>query len=149
MTQTLIEEPPSQRMNSAKTVRQSDIDQMIGMADHCAPFDRAIIQAVFQRGVSPNMLANTVGCTQKLIHGRLRRLISRMASPLFLFVVRQRKQWPDEMRQIAEAVVLRGQSQRTTARHLNLSIHRVRAQMQRIEALYECEPSSSEPAQKA
>lgn len=57
---------------------------------------------------------------------RVRRLVRRVLSREFLFVIHHRAGWTRSMRDVATACWIEGHSMRSAARHLSLSLHEVR-----------------------
>jgi DNA-directed RNA polymerase specialized sigma24 family protein len=118
---------------------QLDIEQVTTLARHLPVDDRALIQGVFERGMTPTAMARTMGDSPDTVRKRVRRIARRLGSPLFRFVVRNMDHWPDIRRSVADAVVLRGYSYRRAARLLNVTIYRVRTEHERIRIM--CESS--------
>lgn len=86
----------------------------------------------------------------RLLRRRLRRTVSRLLSPKFEFCaayIEPRDQeerrrlglpcWPPLRRRVAEECVIRGCSIRSAARTLDVSLHIVRGEIDRIHALFE------------
>ncbi|USN99697.1 MAG: hypothetical protein H6810_03290 [Phycisphaeraceae bacterium] len=67
---------------------------------------------------------------------RLRRLVTRVLSPRFAFVIASRRAWAPTRRRVAMACVVQGLSMREAGAALGLSLHSVRRQMDAVEALY-------------
>ena len=68
---------------------------------------------------------------------RVQRLVERIGSASFQFVMRNCDGWPSSRRQVGESIILRGSTQRRAAVQLGLSLHQVRQEIERIRALYE------------
>lgn len=104
--------------------------------------DRELVEAVYREGHS---VASYVRAhrglgferwTERSARRRLRRLVERLASPRFAFVIAARSSWPTTRRRVAMAVVVQGQTLRDTARTLGLSLHAVRRHIDAVDALY-------------
>ena len=127
---------PCRRRNlgSAVTPRLL-IDEVVQASRHLDDADRALVRAVYERGLALKALATVHGTSKGRLHHRLRVIVRRLRSPLFRLVVRERGVWPAERRFIAETVVLRGKPQRKVAKDLGVSLHRVRTELEHLKAL--------------
>lgn len=104
--------------------------------------DRELVEAVYREGHS---VASYVRAhrglgferwTERSARRRLRRLVERLASPRFAFVIAARTSWPIARRRVAMAVVVQGKTLRDTARTLGLSLHVVRRHIDAVDALF-------------
>lgn len=122
--------------------------------------DRELIEAVFgeglsvvaylrrcrDRGLEP---ASTRGApaggsvSARMARRRLRRLIERVLSPRFAFVVAHRTGLGATRRRVAMACIVQGRSLREAAGMLGLSLHAVRRHIDAVEALFAAEKPSS------
>ena len=114
---------------------RDEVQQLLMYASYLALPDRALIRGVYEYGVATSTMAQAVGRSPRVAQDRLRRLTRRIGSPLFRFVVQYRLRWPHERRAIADAVVLRGETQRMTAMHLGISVYFVRRELDRIQLM--------------
>jgi hypothetical protein len=73
---------------------------------------------------------------------RFSRVLRRLRSESFAFVIRNAARWPPLRRSVAQAVLLRGMTQREAAGHLGLTVHAVRKELDRIAALRELHASN-------
>lgn len=137
MTLTLPSAPTHAGRRLASSLPRLSIDHILEHARHLAAGDRALIEGVYLRGMSAAELARAAGKEPGTVRKRLARVVRRMSSPIFRFVVRHKSQWPPERAAIADAVILRGLSQRTAAMTLGLGVHRVRRELDGIRALLE------------
>src|SRR5262245_4586195 len=112
-------------------------ETILWLARHLPPDDQGLLQTIYERNVPIQMAARMLGEDHRTVRKRVRRLVSRLTSPLFRFVVSHRLEWPPHRRAVAEAVLLRGQAQRHTATDLGLSVHRVRLELDRVMLLFE------------
>jgi hypothetical protein len=103
------------------------------------PEDRAIIEAVFGRGHTAADLARLRGERPAVIRRRVRRLVERLLSREFEFVLGKRDNWTSLRRRIASACFLRGRSIRQAAEELNLSFYTTRRHHDAVVALLEQE----------
>lgn len=112
-------------------------EAIVDAAAWCTPEDRAILIAIYRENLSASEVASMRNQQPRALRRRLKRLVKRTLSPRFEFVVLHRASWPHPMRRVATAHVLQGRTLRDTASHLNLSLHIVRRQADRINALFE------------
>lgn len=112
-------------------------DALLRRAHVLDPDDRALLEALLREGESPLGAAKSRGVSTRTVRRRLRRLINRMASERFLFVLAQHLSWPLGRRRVGEACVLRGRSMRAAARELGLSVHAVRRHLAVVSAMYQ------------
>ena len=135
MTQTLLRPALHPARRPAAALPQASIDVILQHSKHLAPPDRVLIEGVYLRGLSAAELSRALGREPTVVRRRLARIIRRMSTPLFKYVARNSRTWAMERAAIAEAVVLRGLSQRAAATMLGVGIHRVRREIDRISAL--------------
>lgn len=117
---------------------------ILAAAEHLPPEDRALLEAIYLRGHTVQAVARIAASSQgraptahecRLLRRRVRRLLVRVADPLFRFVAGHRDRWSPTMRRIGEECVLAGLSQRLAAQRLALSYHTVRRHFQTIAGL--------------
>jgi len=99
--------------------------------------DAALLRAVYADGRSAVELGPLVGADPRGLRRRIRRLATRVASPLFLYTTRHHTSWPKGRRDVAAACILRGRSIRQAARELGIPIYTVRRHMDVIRGMYE------------
>lgn len=117
--------------------RRNQAERLVQFAQHLAPGDRALLCSVYQHGMSATELARVMGKRPRHVRARVHRLVERLNSPTFWYVLHWRDQWPARKREIAEAVFLRGESQRNAAANLQTTVHEIRRETDRIRALTE------------
>lgn len=110
-------------------------EDQIALAEWLHPTERALIESVFDRGMTVSRLALMSGDDPRLLQRRFRRLLRRMNSREFREVIRRADTWPVTRRRIARACILQGLTLRRTAEQLRLSIHTVREQLAIIRAV--------------
>lgn len=104
--------------------------------------DRELVTAVFAEGLS--VAAYTRRCRERgfgdqsarINRRRLRRLITRLISPKYAFVIARRGDWPIARRRVAMACLVQGLPFRHAAAALGLSLHAVRRHIDAVEAAY-------------
>ena len=128
---------PSEAMAENLKSRQGWAGRLLELAEHLESADRALIRSIYYRGMSAAEFARAARAHPRTVSHRLRRLVERMTSPTFLRIIDRRRAWPEQQRKVAEAIFLRGLSQRDTARRLDVSLHTVRRESDRIRAIIE------------
>ena len=111
------------------------VGQLLELASHLAPADRALVEAVYDRGMSPAEFARAVKAQPRSLRMRVSRIVGRLGSPLYRYVVTHRRDWPVERRGVADQIILRGATQRDTAARLGVSLHRVRQELARLRVM--------------
>ena len=111
------------------------VERMLDLAEHLPASDRALLRGIYDRGMTAAELARMLGLRPRGVRARIQRLVERIGSPRFAFIVRNRGRWPRVRRCIAEMVFLQGRSQREAAETLGLGVHRVRREVDRIRLL--------------
>ncbi|MFN0134027.1 MAG: hypothetical protein ACKVW3_16045 [Phycisphaerales bacterium] len=129
-----MHEPPRSDVNPAgfqRLRRQREMtDVLLSRAESLPPQDSALIRAILGDGKPAREVAILLGLPpggDRAIRRRVRRLITRMTSTTFIFVLRHGGAWPPPLRRVATACFLHGLSLRAAARELGTSLHSVRA----------------------
>jgi transposase len=115
--------------------RREQVDQLLAMAEYLAPDDRALIEAIYGRGLSVRQVARAGCVTPGRITRRLRRLMQRLASPTFRLALTDSQDWPAQRRRIAEMALVKGVSLRDTAASVGVSLYRERQELERLRGL--------------
>lgn len=110
-------------------------EMMSDMARRLPPAERAIMEQVFSRGMSVADIALLTGTPASTLRNRLRRLIARVRSPLYVFLDAQADLLPHDVRRTAEVMVFQGKSMRRAARDLGVSLHHVRQHVRHLRAM--------------
>lgn len=133
--------------------------------------DRALIEAVYGEGLSVvgyvrRCLDRGVVPVERAVFGggagradldawsraarrRLRRVVARLGSDRFAFVIARRNTWATSRRRVAMACVLHGNSLRQASRDLGLSLHTVRRHMEAVDAMFEAYREAGAQARSA
>lgn len=117
--------------------RRELVDELTGRAAWLSRSDQWLIDAVFREGRHVAEVAAVRGEVPRKLRRHVRRLVRRLRSDKFKFVVSQSRQWPSQRRRIAWLCFVEGQSQRQVASQLRLTLHAVRRHCEVIHALYE------------
>lgn len=116
-------------------------EELVARANHLPGPDRALIYAVYDTGLPISQIAAKNGHAARTLRRRVRALASRMASPEYRFVARQRRRWTQIRRAVGTTCFLNGKSQRDAAKELNISLYTVRKHHAAIVA--QCEANGS------
>lgn len=117
--------------------RAEQVDLVLRRATDLATPDRLLLESMLRDGYTTKRLASLSSQSVRTLRRRAKRLIQRLASPEFMFVVRHRDAWPTTRRRVADACIVEGRSMKLAARTLRLSFHSVRRQMETIAGLFE------------
>lgn len=109
---------------------------LVAAAEWTAPEDRAVIHAIYRDGMTARALAELRQVPARVVRRQVRRLASRLLSPRYLFVVRNRDHWPSLRRRVATVCVVHGRTMRQAAEFLGVSLHTVRREMSIVDALF-------------
>lgn len=127
------------RANPMGRERRDQIERFLQWAEHLDEHDRALVRAIYDRGMPAAEVARATRSEPRVVRRRLRQVTERMTCEAFAAVLRLRAGWPAARRAVAEAVWLRGRTQREAARETGLSLHHVRQEIERIRAALEAE----------
>jgi len=116
--------------------RTRDLAEIVAdHAQHALPDERAIIHAIYRDGLTAQRVAHLRCESPRRVRSRVRRIVARLVSDRFRFVVRSRDRWPLQRRRVATACVLQGMSMREAARFLQLTLHQVRRELETVRTL--------------
>ncbi len=85
-----------------------------------------LIRAVFEEGMPFAKLSALTGVSVRTARRCVHRLIARVMSPDFDFVMEHSRTWPTMRRKVAYATLVLGRSFRQVSKELGLSLHTVR-----------------------
>ena len=117
--------------------RRGLIERLLDHASSLDESDAALLRSVYGSGLTATQLARALRQHPRAVRARVHRLIMRISSPAFQFVVREQHRWPPRRRQVAQSIVLRARTQRQTARALDITVHEVRKHLAHVTALLE------------
>jgi DNA-directed RNA polymerase specialized sigma24 family protein len=110
---------------------------VLDRAEHLAPEERRLIEALYAEGLAMSRVAALAGVTPQAMRRRISRIAARSMSPEFTFVAARCAGWRGTRRAVGRACMLHGLSQREAARRLGLSLHVVRRQCFTIRGMLE------------
>lgn len=117
--------------------RREWADLVVERAGSLDPADAAVLRAVYGDGRPIKELAAMVGVPPRAMSRRVHRLVRRVMSPPFEFVVRFAHNWTRERRRVAFSIVVLGRPLRQTAADVGLSLYEVRRHYAAVMALVE------------
>ncbi len=112
--------------------RREHAERLLQRAAFLSDDDRLLIEQVYDRGVSICDLARLTHTQPRRLRRRVVKLIQRLDSPLFLFVIRNDNDLPRDTRLVAKLAICNGYSMRRVAHLTGRSLHFVRQQLQCI-----------------
>ncbi|GAB4520266.1 MAG: hypothetical protein Tsb0013_23890 [Phycisphaerales bacterium] len=127
-----------------RSLHREHAERIVAHAVALPPQDRAMVESVYEQGLTVARLAGLRGECPRALRRRLRSVIARVLSPRYAFVLGHRHTWTPARRKIATAVVLHGRSMRAAASALGYSFHTVRKEMQLVDALFEAAVGTGE-----
>jgi DNA-directed RNA polymerase specialized sigma24 family protein len=130
-------EPATDFTDRRMTFRRELTDSIATLAEGLPPDDHALIRALYADGKSAVELARLAGKDPREVRRRARRLVKRILSPEYLFVLRTRHRWPAPRRSVAVACILHGRPQREVAAELRVPLYTVRRHCEAIHAALE------------
>lgn len=132
---TVVETRSGESIDMRRRLRREMVDVIVARSSVLAPADAALVQSVYGDGRSIASVAVLLGCDERKVRRRVKRLVARLGSAPFLYVLSHRHTWPSSRRRVAEACFLRGLSIRQAADELKLTYHAVRRQVEAVGAL--------------
>lgn len=130
---------PARLQDLRRTHRRDAIEQIVARAAFLPPHERLLVELYFDHGRSIKDIAAASRVHDRVMSRRIRRLLERLNSERFSFVVRNMNAWPPQRRSVASAMVLQGRSIRQAARELSVSVYTVRRQHETISALFDAD----------
>lgn len=129
--------PTPETVDLRRSLHREHAELLIARSACLPPDERALIQSVYDAGLTVARVAALRRECPRSLRRRLRRIIGRLLTPRFAYVMRSRDAWPVTRRNIATCIVLHGHSMRKASRMLECSLHTVRKEMQKVDALAE------------
>lgn len=122
-TRSMLSEPTRDLRTS---MLRREADAILCRAGRLPAEDRALLEMIFRDGRSAASVARMMSVPGKRVRARVRRLLARIDSPLFQYVIANAERWPDDQRLVAVALFVEGRSIRGAACHLGTSYYTVR-----------------------
>lgn len=129
--------PVPAQLDLRRTAHRDYAEHVVARAQALPREERAILESVFGDGLTIARLAALRGVSPRPLRRKIRLLLGRVLSDRFAFVLRESPAWPDRRRRIATAVYVHGLSMRDAAEGLGTTLHTVRTELQKIDALHE------------
>lgn len=122
-------------------LRRSDTrgaaDLIVAYAAHLPEPDRVLLTLVFGKGMQVSQLARAHALDPRVARRKVRALAARVLDPRFAYVLARKEAWPASRRRVATACIIEGLTLREAAKHLRMSLYRVRELRNAIEHGYE------------
>ena len=115
--------------------RSRQVQLLLNLGDLLTNDDRALVEAIYMRGMTAAEFARAARTRPRTVQRRLWRLSRRVNTPVFRLVAVRCNALPPLCRAIGRRVVLRGESQRSVAASLGVSLHRVRQELTSLRTL--------------
>lgn len=127
---------PSEASDLRRRRRAEIIERVLRRLDPLPDRDRLLVESIYRDGRSAVEVSRLMGAPTRTVRRRVRRIVARVLSDRFVFVLSQRDAWPVACRRVADACFIEGRSLREAAEDLRLSLHQVRRHWVGIEAMY-------------
>jgi hypothetical protein len=123
--------PPHPSLSRAAVDRRCDIDPvsaqtLVNRAEWLQDDERDLIREVYGRGRSVHELARIMRVPSRPLGKRISRIVRRLVSRPYVFVLMHHHVWSAQMRDVAITCIVQGRPLREAAPRLNLSYHTVR-----------------------
>lgn len=128
---------PGEEADLRRRRKAEQIDLVLQRASALGTPDRTLLEWVLRDGRTAIQVAHVTKEPVRAVRRRVRRLMRRILSPEFLFVVREREQWPPTRRRVADACIVDGRSMNQASKELRLSFHSVRRHIETIAGAFE------------
>ena len=109
--------------------------KLVMRAQHLNDNDRALIEAIYEHGLTACEVARLLGEPPRAVQRRVVCIVRHLRSPIFRMVAEWIDLLPRDLQAIARYRVLERRSQRETARLIGRSDHYVRTRTLQIRAL--------------
>ncbi len=110
-------------------------ETLLRLAQHLNRRDRLLLENRFARGMTISELAMCMRMHPNTVRSRIHALIRDLGSPEFGFLVTYQERLPDDLREVAEAIIFDRKTLRETAKQTSRTLHEVRKLLERFRAL--------------
>lgn len=132
-----------------RRAREREVIERLLLRAECLPRrDEILIRAVLEDGRRVTDVAIAAGVCPRLLRGRVKRLIRRLATPQYAFVATRIGEWTATRRKVADACYLQGLSMADASRQLGMSRHQVRFHRDAVDALFQMEMARLDKARR-
>jgi len=97
--------------------------------------DRALMQMIFDNGTTFDQIAKLTGQNASTISRRFKNLSQKLIARELITLLHRRKDFNVSDISIVQEYYLRGQSQKTIARKLSISLYRVRSTLETVRSI--------------
>ncbi len=124
----------STRAHQHRQIKRRQIDDLLALAEYLPQAERVLIEQILRDDLPIAQIAKLYRLPPRHLQRQALSIIKRLSNKLFRFVAIQMNTLPLEVRPTAKYVILHGMSMRKTARVSGLSLHRVRQNMNTVQA---------------
>jgi len=117
-----------------RQIKRRQIDELLALAEYLPKADQALIEQVLRGNLRIAQIARLYRMPPRHLQRKAESIIKRLSNKLFKFVAIQMNTLPVEVRPTARCVVLNGMSMRKTAQVSGITLHRVRQNMNTVQA---------------
>jgi len=117
-----------------RQIKRRQIDDLLALAEYLPKADRVLIQQVLRGDLPIAQITRLYRMPPRHLQRKAASIIKRLSSKMFKFVAIQMDTLPVEVRPTARYVVLNGMSMRKTAEVSGMTLHRVRQNMNTVQA---------------
>ena len=110
-------------------------DQIVLRAEHLPAEERALVRSIYADGRTIDDVAALLQADPRQVRRRVRRLVRRVLSDRYIFVVRHRDSWPCMRRRLATACIIHGHSLKHAAVEVGTSFYNTRKHLDAVHAL--------------
>ena len=118
-----------------RSLRRNHIEKLLNRAQYLDETEGALIEQVYRYGNSISSIARVSGQSAADIRRQIARVLKRINSPLFTYMITHGDLLPAKVRRTATWVVIKGYSQRRVADMSGQTLHRVRKHIEILRAL--------------
>jgi hypothetical protein len=117
-----------------RQIKRQQIDDLLALSAYLPRTDRVLIEQVLGGNLPIAQIAKLYQRPSRHLQRQASSIIKRLSNKMFKFVAIQMCTLPLEVRPTAKYVVLHGMSMRKTAQTSGLTLHRVRQNMNTVQA---------------
>lgn len=145
---TLINCDASRLAEASIRERREEAERILRLAEHLSSGDRELLKQVYGEGRSVAEVARLSQANPRTLQSRVNRLLRHLASDEFRFLCLHLDWLPRELHPVVKRAFLEGRSIRETAKLTRRSVHRVRADRDRIRGVLQTHTGRNHPAAK-
>jgi len=114
---------------------RDQVERLLERADYLEDADRLLVEQVYRHGMPVTDIARLTGDRPRNLQRRVAKLLKRLNSKLFLYVISHKDSLASSVRRSSELVVLHGHSLRRAASLSHRSLHQIRQDIRALRAM--------------